>query len=113
MSPSRAPTIKEGRHMGSDRKQVLAVVQDQQQLPGSEVVGEDHGERASRRSRTPKVEATACGTREGSSIDASSTIHTPSSNFSTSSPAAAKASLVLPQPPGPVSVRRRLFSSRL
>jgi hypothetical protein len=62
-------------------------------------------------SRTPRVEATAWGTREESASDASSTSHTPSSNTSTSSPAATTASLVLPHPPGPVSVSKRLFSS--
>jgi hypothetical protein len=46
-----------------------------------------------------------------SASEPSSTSHTPSSNPSTTSLAAAKASLVLPHPPGPVSVSKRLSSS--
>src|SRR3954447_11520263 len=51
-------------------------------------------------------------TRGGSVIGASSTATTPSSNPDSASLPAAKADLVLPTPPGPVSVTRRTSSRR-
>ena len=59
-------------------------------------------------SRTPSAEASAPGTSLGSESEASSTHHTPSSNPSTRSCATAKANRVLPHPPGPQSVARRV-----
>jgi len=62
-------------------------------------------------SRTSSAEATACGTRSGSESEANSTSHSPSSNPSTRSLATSSASRVLPQPPGPVSVSKRVAAS--
>ena len=74
--------------------------------------GAAHGRRAARR-RRPRRRGTprsAARTSDGSRIAASSTRPTPSSNDSTSSAAAATARLVLPIPPGPVSVTSRARS---
>src|SRR5215208_2456292 len=62
-------------------------------------------------SRTPTAEATACGTRSGSESGASSTHHTPSSKQSTISVASTRAKRVLPEPPAPVRVSRRVLSA--
>ena len=69
---------------------------------------------ASLRSRRPSAAPTACGTSAGSVKDASSTHQTPSSKSDSSPAAASSASRVLPAPPEPVSVSRRVSpSSRL
>ena len=62
-------------------------------------------------SRTPSAAAVARTTSSGSESGASSTHHTPLSNSSTISCAIARASRVLPAPPGPRSVRRRRSES--
>jgi hypothetical protein len=52
--------------------------------------------------------ATACATSAGSEIGPSSTHHTPSSKRSVSRDETASARRVFPEPPGPVSVSRRV-----
>ena len=63
------------------------------------------------RSWTPTAAATAAGTSAGSRTGASSTRATPSATVSAISVATARASRVLPTPPGPVRVKRRQSSS--
>jgi len=59
-------------------------------------------------SRTPRAEATLWGTRSGSASAASSTQRVPSSSPTANSAANRRASLVLPEPPGPVIVSSRV-----
>ena len=63
-------------------------------------------------SRAPTAAATASTTRSGSVNSASSTSHTPSRNSSISWAPVSSARRVLPVPPVPISVSRRVFSSR-
>ena len=57
---------------------------------------------------TPSVAAIVDGTRAGSLIGSSGTKNTPSRNWSATSAATCSDNRVLPVPPGPVRVRRRL-----
>ena len=92
----------------SRRQQVLAVVEDEQQLPVAQCV--DAASRASGRrlSPTPSAAATARARAGVGRAAASSTSHTPSRNACRSRRgAASSASRVLPTPPGPVRVTSR------
>ena len=60
------------------------------------------------RSCAPRPPATVSATIAGSSTGASSTQHTPWENEARAAPATASASRVLPVPPGPVRVSKRL-----
>jgi hypothetical protein len=62
-------------------------------------------------SRTSSAMATRCGTSDGSASGPNSTSHTPSELSSTTVRATSSASRVLPQPPTPVSVSRRVPAS--
>ncbi len=64
-------------------------------------------------SRKPNANAVVCGTSRGSRIGASSTNHTPSANWSNISLATWIERRVLPVPPGPISVSKRVFSKSL
>ena len=100
---------------GHRADQVLAVVQDQDQLPGGQHVGQPVQRRQDRSpdrvaasaiqtaSGAPIADSTACGTSSASPTGASGTNQTPSGIWSASRAAASTASRVFPVPPGPVS----------
>ena len=101
------------RKRGAPRCHVLAVVEDQQELPPGELVDEGVEERDVDASPTPTIRATAAGTSAGSDNGIRSTSQVPFDHASTWRDAASSASLVLPEPPVPVNVTSRCSRSRL
>ena len=93
------------------RPEVLAVVEEQQRLPGTEGARQFVGDRLTGHGVSPTAAATAAGTSAGSASGARSTQITPSAKEPATSSASARASRVLPTPPGPVKVSSGTASS--